>query len=361
MKRIYFTIVATLISVILLAQAPQGFNYTALVRNADGTAIKNKEIKLEVTLQNDDATEVYYSELHEVKTNSNGIVSVVIGTSDDVMIGKFEEIPWEKGNIFVQLKVDDKPLTATKLQSVPYALYAQSGGGGSANGDVLFAVKNKQGDTVFAVYPEGVRVYVDKNGKALRGGFAVATRGYGKGNEPTEVFTVTPDSTRVYINEDKNGKAQRGGFAIATRGFNKQKGTNQSKDVFTVESNHNVNVVVDDKGKSKAMRGGFAVATRGFNNHKGEDNNKTIFTTTADSTRVYLNEKPNDKALRGGFAIATRGYGKGEIKNNFDISNSKQAEVINGENRILWYPQKKLFCKWLRKQSHRRLLNSHWL
>ncbi len=343
MRKIYLTIVATLISIILLAQAPQGFNYTALVRNADGTAIKNKEIKLEVNLQNENGSEVYYSELHKVKTNSNGVVSVVIGTSDDVIQGKFEEIPWEKGNIFVQLKVNDKQLTATKLQSVPYALYAQSGGGNSANGDVLFAVKNKQGDTVFAVYPEGVRVYVDKNGKAQRGGFAVATRRFGKGTEPTEVFTVTPDSTRIYINEDKNGKAQRGGFAIATRGFNKHKGTNQSKDVFTVESDHNVNVVVDEKGKSKALRGGFAVATRGFNNHKGKENNKTIFTTNADSTRVYLNNNSKNKAHRGGFAIATRGFSKGDIKNNFNISNSKQAEVIKGENRILWYPKKNAF------------------
>ncbi len=341
MKRIYFTIVVSLIATMLLAQVPQGFNYTAIVRNADGTAVKNKEVNLEVALQNDDASEVYYTEQHKVKTNNNGVLSVVIGsgtTTDD-----FSAIPWEKGNIFVQLKVDDKPLTATKLQSVPYALYAQSGGGNTSNSDVLFAVKNKQGDTVFAVYPEGVRVYVDKNGKAQRGGFAVATRGFGKGNEPTEVFTVTPDSTRVYINEDKNGKAQRGGFAIATRGFSKQKGTKQSKEVFTVESNHNVKVVVDGKSKSKALRGGFAVATRGFSNKGEGETDKTIFTTTADSTRVYLNEKTNDKAQRGGFAIATRGFSKGEIQNNFDISNSKQAEVINGENRILWYPKKNAF------------------
>ncbi len=406
----------------LFAQVPQGFNYTAIVRNADGTAIKNKEINLEVALQNDDASEVYYTEQHKVKTNNNGVLSVVIGSGTTT--DNFSAIPWEKGNIFVQLKVDDKLLMATKLQSVPYALYAQSGGGGgsTSNGDVLFAVKNKQGDTVFAVYPEGVRVYVDKNGKAQRGGFAVATRGFGKGNEPTEVFTVTPDSTRIYIKD--NGKAQRGGFAIATRRFSK--GTEQEKDIFTVdpnhnvkvvvdgkgknkalrggfavatrgfsnkgeeetdktiftttadstrvyidesgkaqrggfaiakrslgkgkekeiftvEPNHNVKVVVDDKGKNKALRGGFAVATRGFSNKGEEETDKTIFATTADSTRVYLNDKTSGKAQRGGFAIATRRFGKGKIQNNFDISNSKQAEVINGENRILWYPKKNAF------------------
>ncbi len=338
MKRIYLTIVVSLIATtMLLAQAPQGFNYTAIVRNADGTAVKNKAVTLEVNLQNVDASKVYYTEKHKVTTNNNGVLSVVIGSGTTT--DNFSAIPWEKGNIFVQLKVDGKPLTATKLQSVPYALYAQSGGGSTSNSDVLFAVKNKKGDTVFAVYPEGVRVYVDKNGKAQRGGFAVATRGYGKGNESTEVFSVTPDSTRIYIKD--NGKTQRGGFAIATRRLSK--GAEQEKEIFTIDPNHNVKVVVDDKGKNKTSRGGFAVATRGFSNKGEKEIGKTIFTTTVDSTRVYLNDQNKGKAQRGGFAVATRSLSKGEIKNNFNISTSKQAEVIDGENRILWYPQKNAF------------------
>ncbi|MBI4649661.1 MAG: hypothetical protein HY738_24430 [Bacteroidia bacterium] len=74
----------------------------------------------------------------------------------------------------------------------------------------LFNVQNADGDTVFAVYPQGVRVYVldDPGVKAAgsRSGFAVG--GYSLTKQLTnEFFRVTPDSVRVSIGDTVAGFA----------------------------------------------------------------------------------------------------------------------------------------------------------
>ena len=92
--------------------------------------------------------------------------------------------------------------------------------GDSAVSDTLplFEVKNKDGQTVFAVYDGGVRVYVnDDPAKANndKSGFAIG--GYRLDKTITnEYLRVTPDSVRVYIKEENTNKDnnKKGGFAI---------------------------------------------------------------------------------------------------------------------------------------------------
>ncbi|PLX10594.1 MAG: hypothetical protein C0594_04740 [Marinilabiliales bacterium] len=84
--------------------------------------------------------------------------------------------------------------------------------------DVIFSVLNSSGDTVFAVYQEGVRVYIPENqAKAAgnKGGFAVGGFSPAKGMDQ-EFLMVNEDSVRVYIKEDGGAKAtgNRGGFAV---------------------------------------------------------------------------------------------------------------------------------------------------
>ncbi len=95
----------------------------------------------------------------------------------------------------------------------------------------VFAVLNNNGDTVFAVYQEGVRIWVNNTGgsKAIgsRGGFAVGGFNPAKAGFTNEYLRVTPDSVRVYIDETYVGakaNGSRGGFAVG--GFNPAKGTN---------------------------------------------------------------------------------------------------------------------------------------
>jgi len=83
----------------------------------------------------------------------------------------------------------------------------------------LFEVKNKDGQTIFAVYDGGVRVYVRDEGGMYanndKSGFAIG--GYRLDKSITnEYLRVTPDSVRVYIKEENTNKAnnKKGGFAI---------------------------------------------------------------------------------------------------------------------------------------------------
>jgi hypothetical protein len=81
--------------------------------------------------------------------------------------------------------------------------------------EVLFEVKDKAGQTVFAVYEDSVKIFVsDEAAKANKGVFAVSGRNTSK--SPTnEYLRVTPDSVRVFIDEDFSAVgATRGGFAV---------------------------------------------------------------------------------------------------------------------------------------------------
>jgi len=86
--------------------------------------------------------------------------------------------------------------------------------------DPLFEVKRKDGQTVFAVYEDSVRIFVntEETGKGTKGGFAVGGFTPGKGVFEQEYLRVTPDSVRIYIDETITGKGTKGGFAVG--GFN---------------------------------------------------------------------------------------------------------------------------------------------
>jgi hypothetical protein len=169
-------------------------------------------------------------------------------------------------------------------------------GWGDLSDEALFAVVNYSGDTVFAVYQGGVRICVDESPtKSARGGFAVAgINSAGKGTT-NEFLRVTSDSVRIYV----------------------------------------------DESESKAARGGFAVA--GINSAgKGTTNNEFL-RVTPDSVRIYLNEKPS-KAARGGFAVAgINSAGKGNENPYFNVNTNVEAETINAESRIVFYPSKDAF------------------
>lgn len=60
----------------------------------------------------------------------------------------------------------------------------------------LFEVKNKNGQTIFAVYNEGVRIWVSDGEKGTKGGFAV--QGF---DMKTDYMVVKPDSANFYVRE----------------------------------------------------------------------------------------------------------------------------------------------------------------
>ena len=135
-----------------------------------------------------------------------------------------------------------------------------------ASSDALFEVKRKDGQTVFAVYPNAVNIYVARTAKGVKGGFAIG--GFdGSKTPPQDYLRVTPDSIRVYIDKTPNLKGTtKGGFAIG--GFDQSKGGGggiQLQDLLTVGYD-SIRMYIDNVGKG-TTKGGFAIG--GFDQAKG--------------------------------------------------------------------------------------------
>ncbi|MCD6564917.1 MAG: tail fiber domain-containing protein [Bacteroidales bacterium] len=211
------------------SQVPLGFNYQAVVRDAQGDIISDQDVSLRISiLQGSETGTPVYVETHQETTNSFGLITLEIG-SGTMISGNLPAIDWSADTYFLKIELDVdggsnyQYMGTSKLLSVPYALNAGSVTSlkslnimeqpGNDVDSALFEVKNQDGNTVFAVYNEGVRVYVnDDPTKGLKGGFAVGGFNSSKG-ATNEYLRVTPDSVRVYIDETI-AKGLKGGFAV---------------------------------------------------------------------------------------------------------------------------------------------------
>ena len=132
MKRIYTIFVAILLTVSVFAQAPQKMSYQAVVRDANNNLVTNSNIGVQVSiLQNSANGTSVYTERHFPTTNSNGLVTLEIGTGT-VISGDFSTIDWAGDIYFVKTEIDlnggaNYTISSTsQLLSVPYALHAKT-------------------------------------------------------------------------------------------------------------------------------------------------------------------------------------------------------------------------------------------
>jgi trimeric autotransporter adhesin len=86
----------------------------------------------------------------------------------------------------------------------------------------LFQVKNKNKQTVFAVYEDGVKIYIDDRLKSSAGGFTVGRLGTGKSSN-SDFFVVRPNDVKVILSETFE-KSTRGGFTVGRLGTGKSTG-----------------------------------------------------------------------------------------------------------------------------------------
>jgi len=82
----------------------------------------------------------------------------------------------------------------------------------------LFEVKDHDGNTVFAVYPEGAKVIVKDGSVSANSGFSVKGR---SGAIVKEWMRVTPDSIRFFLKETDDKSSNRAGFAVTGQAPNK--------------------------------------------------------------------------------------------------------------------------------------------
>ena len=129
------------VSIILLissnlgfSQAPNFFSYQAVVRDASNELITSQAVGLRVSiLQGAVDGSVVFAETHAPSTNLNGLFTVQVG-SGTLVTGSFSGIDWALGPFYIKTEIDPQGASnytiesASQLQSVPYALYANTSG-----------------------------------------------------------------------------------------------------------------------------------------------------------------------------------------------------------------------------------------
>ena len=116
----------------LHAQAPQGFNYQATVRNNTGDLIVNTNVYFKFNVMQGSQTSLpVFTEIHYVPTDDLGQVNLVIGQGT-ATTGAFSSIDWSLGSYYLGIELDTGngyvAMGTTQLLSVPYALYAENSG-----------------------------------------------------------------------------------------------------------------------------------------------------------------------------------------------------------------------------------------
>jgi hypothetical protein len=135
--RKFYTILCIAIASLtqLQAQAPQGFNYQATVRNSSGDLIVNTNVYFKFNIIQGSQTAVpIFTETHYVPTDDLGQVNLVIGQGT-ATTGIFSELDWSLGSYYLGIELNTGSgyvaMGTTQLLSVPYALYAENTGSSS--------------------------------------------------------------------------------------------------------------------------------------------------------------------------------------------------------------------------------------
>ena len=204
MKKFYAILCIAIASLTQLqAQAPQGFNYQATVRNSAGDLIINTNVYFKFNVIQGSQTAVpIFTETHYVPTDDLGQVSLVIGEGT-ATTGAFSSIDWSLGSYYLCIELDTGngyvAMGTTQLLSVPYALYAESSGSSSSG----FPSGGTEGQVLSIV--SGVPTWTDLSGSTYSENLAEITT--------VEASDIDFESMTAggNINDD-------GGFTIVSKG-----------------------------------------------------------------------------------------------------------------------------------------------
>jgi len=134
MKNIIIIITSILLILLstshLTAQSPQKMSFQAVIRNINNVPVSMSTIGIRISVIYGSPEGIaVYTETQNGNTNSNGLISLQIGTGK-VMVGTFASIDWANGPFFIKTETDpnggnDYTIVGTsELLSVPYALFA---------------------------------------------------------------------------------------------------------------------------------------------------------------------------------------------------------------------------------------------
>jgi hypothetical protein len=326
-----------------LSQIPQGFNYQAIARDGTGNILPNTSLQAMMYVQSESTGgTIFWKELHaSITTNSFGLFTLVVGTGTrqtESTVATFNLIDWSITPKFLKTEIyysgSWKNMGTSQLMTVPYAMTSGDIAGTvdklavkgttTALDEALFEVKNKNGQTIFAVYNEGVRIYVDDGAKGPKGGFAVGGFDMTKATKK-EYFIVCDDSIRIYLDDNPLTKGTKGGFAVG--GYDMTKAIGETYLRVTRDSTR----IYVNQNATKSVKGGFAVG--GFDGTKGA---VTPFTSLTPDN--YLIGHESGKNITTGKYNSVLGY-QGGMKlttggNNVFLGYQSGVNTKNGDYNV---------------------------
>ena len=162
MKRTLLTILSVLFCAITFAQSvPQGINYQAVARDANGGILMNQALTIQFSVISDITTSaVSWQETHSVSTNDYGLFTAIIGqgtTTNGGSSATFDLVDWGASNHLLKVEIDYGgglvDMGTTAFMSVPYALYSANS---ATSSDVSYSIGDMaQGGIIFWVSADG--------------------------------------------------------------------------------------------------------------------------------------------------------------------------------------------------------------
>ncbi len=185
-------------------------SYQAVIRDAvNNQLVSSTVIGMQISILQGSATGTpVYKERHFPTSNTNGLVSLEIGTGI-VVSGDFTTIDWANGTYFIKIQTDldggtNYTITGTTpLLSVPYALHAKTAE--SITGTINYT----ETDPIFgASIASGITAADTANWNKHTDSTAIANMGFLSGSTSTDNFYLgqdTLDGIVYYIYKDATG------------------------------------------------------------------------------------------------------------------------------------------------------------
>lgn len=114
----------------LFAQSPNQINFQGVLRNTDGTPLKNQTVTITASFTTFNVGTLRYRETHAVSTDDFGLIHLTLGTGNPVS-GLFQNIQWDQEQISFSAEAAlaggvTINIQELKFVSVPYALHANT-------------------------------------------------------------------------------------------------------------------------------------------------------------------------------------------------------------------------------------------
>jgi hypothetical protein len=131
MKKLFLLLTFYAQLLIFLGQAPQSFNYQAVIRDSSNNIINNQSIGVQIAILQGNANgNSVYTETFSETTNDYGLINLQLGSG--MSTDDFNTISWENGPFFIETSIDVNGgsnyllMGATQIMSVPYAIHSST-------------------------------------------------------------------------------------------------------------------------------------------------------------------------------------------------------------------------------------------